>query len=106
MLPLNRTFHFKLPDPAKPGPATAYAPSNLSEIRSPPLACALARSQLQEGGSVNLDRLGEAFVMWQKEHEAGPTWGLRDVLAQWRRRGLVVREQDTDAYRFVQSKWT
>ncbi len=60
---------------------------------------------MQAGDSADLGRLERAFGAWQAEHEAGPTWGLRDVLAQWRRRGLIVREPDTDAYRFVHGKW-
>jgi hypothetical protein len=103
---------FKRPScPAQPCPATVTASAlcNLvasSKTQTPPPSHAVAPAQLQEGGSANLERLGKAFVAWQTEHEAGPTWGLRDVLAQWRRRGLVVREPDTDAYRFVHGKWT
>ncbi len=37
---------------------------------------------------------------WQALYETGAGWELKDILALWRRRGLV-----TDSFRFIPEKW-
>ena len=50
-----------------------------------------------------LERLQRAFAAWQAEHETGAGWGFGDVLAMWRRKGLVV--YDLGVHDFPVDRW-
>ena len=52
-----------------------------------------------------LDRLQQLFSEWQAQDETGAGWGFTDVLALWRRKGLVIHESDLDIYHFPEEKW-
>ena len=56
-------------------------------------------------GSALLARLQQEFSAWQAQEEAGAGWGFSDVLAAWRRRGLVEYEVGLDRYHFDAAKW-
>ena len=48
--------------------------------------------------------LGREFSRWQAEFETGAGWGLGDVLAMWRRKGLVV--SDLGSFHFPEDRWS
>ena len=64
-----------------------------------------ATSQPQGGKASQelLSLLGYEFSQWQAQSETGAGWGLGDVLAMWRRKGLVVA--DLGAYHFPEDRW-
>ncbi len=49
--------------------------------------------------------LQQKFAEWQAQDETGAGWGFTDVLALWRRKGLVIHEADLDTYHFPEEKW-
>jgi hypothetical protein len=65
-----------------------------------------ANTSQQQGGRASqalLALLGFEFSAWQAQSETGAGWGLGDVLAMWRRKGLVVT--DLGGYHFPEDRW-
>jgi hypothetical protein len=56
-------------------------------------------------GLALLGRLQQELSKWQAQEEAGAQWGFAEVLATWRKRGLVEYDPGMDHYHFDPAKW-